>query len=66
MSSKNTAKKTATAKVARVKCRALVECEVEVSPARPCHVAKGGLIQCDKATAELLKDKLEVIGAVSE
>ena len=48
----------------RVRCRALVKCEVEVAPGRSGTVAARGTVVCSEATAELLKDKLVVIGAV--
>ena len=64
MATKEAKKKTASVKTTRVKCRALVACEVEILPGRSGQVAKGGLVTCDKATADLLKDKLEIIGAI--
>ena len=48
----------------RVRCRALVNCEVEVAPGRSGMVAARATVVCSEATAKLLKDKLDVIGAV--
>jgi len=61
---KTAAKKAATKKECRVKCRAIETCEVEVMPGRIGTVAKGGTVTCSEATAKVLAGKLEVIGSV--